>query len=116
MMILVQDPVLSCNRQNMILVMGNLKAKVGRNNTYREEVLGTFSVGNMNENGKRSVDFCSVNVISLTLFPHKEIHKLIWGSLDGRRVNQIDHVMVNGRIRISIFDTRVMKGADRCIK
>ena len=51
-------------------------------------------------------------VFTATIFPHKEIHKLIWTSPDGRGVNQIDHVLVNGRISTSILDTRVMRGAD----
>ena len=37
---------------------------------------------------------------------------MTWRSPDGRTLNQIDHVLVNGRIRTSILDTRVMRGAD----
>ncbi|KAL9975236.1 hypothetical protein ACROYT_G012370 [Oculina patagonica] len=71
----------------------------------------------MNDNGERLCDFGSANrlVITGTIFPHKEIHKLTWRSPDGRTVNQIDHVLVNvvnGRMRTSILDTRVMRGAD----
>ena len=42
----------------------------------------------------------------------KEIHKLTWKSPGGKTVNQLDHVFVNGRMRTSILDTRVMGGAD----
>ena len=110
----LQDSISSCSRHDMIIVMGDLNAKVGSSNAHREEVMGKFGVGIMNDNGERLCDFCSVNglVITGTIFPHKEIHKLTWRSPDGKTVNQIDHVMVNGLMRASIMDTRVMRGAD----
>ena len=79
----VQDTVSSCNRNDMIVVMQDLNAKVGNN---REEVMGKFGVGVMNEIGERLCDFCSANgfVITETIFPHKDIHKLTWRSPDGR--------------------------------
>ena len=33
-------------------------------------------------------------------------------SPDGKTVNQIGHVLVNGRVRTSILDTRVIRGED----
>ena len=106
----------SCNRNDMFVVMGGLNAKVGNNNTNREEVMGKFGVGVMNDNGERLCDFCSTNgfIITGTIFPHKDIHKLTWRSPDGRTVHQIDHVLVNGNMRTSIHisDTRVMRRAD----
>ena len=95
----LQDSVSSCNRNDMI-VIGDLNAKVGNNNTNREEVMGKFGVGVMNDNGERLYDFCSANgfIITGTIFPHKDIHKLFWRSPDGKTVNQIDHVLVSGNI------------------
>ena len=40
----------------------------------------------------------------------KEIHKLTWKSPGGKTVNQLDQL--NGHMRPSILDTRVMRGAD----
>ena len=74
----------------MIVLIGDLDAKVGSNNANREEVMGKCGVGVMNDNGERQY------VITGTLFLHR-IHKLTWRSPDGKTVNQIDHVMVNGR-------------------
>ena len=110
----VQDTVSSCNRNDMIVVVGDLNAKVGNNNTNREEVMEKFGVGIMNDNGERLCDFCSANgfIITGTIFPHEDIYKLTWRSPDGRTVNQIDHVLVNGNMRTSFLDTRVMRGAD----
>ena len=109
----LQDTVSSCNRNDMIVVMGDLNAKVRNNNTKREEVMGKFGVSVTNDNGEMLCDFSSVNgsIKTRTIFLHKDIHKLTWRSPDGRTVNQIEHVLVNGNIRTSISDTRVMTGA-----
>ena len=71
----LQDIVSSCNRNDIIVVMGDLKAKVGNNNTNRE-VMGRFGIGVMNDNGERLCDICSTNefIITGTIFPHKDIH------------------------------------------
>jgi len=53
----LQDTVSSCCRHDMIVVMGDLNVKVGNNNTNREEVMGKFGIGVMNDNGDRLCDF-----------------------------------------------------------
>ena len=110
----LQDTVSSCNRNDMIVVVGDWNAKVGNNNTNRKELIGKFGIGIMNDNGERLCDFCNANgfIITGTIFPHKDIHKRTCGSPDGRTVNQIDHVLVNENMRTSVLDTRVMRGAD----
>ena len=55
----LQDTVSSCNRNDMIVVMRDLNAKVGNN---REEVMGKFGVGIMKENGERLCDFSVVQM------------------------------------------------------
>ena len=37
---------------------------------------------------------------------------MTWKSPGGKTINQLDHVFVNGRMRPSILDARVMRGAD----
>ena len=46
-----------------------------------------------------------------TILPQKDILKLTYRSPDGRRVNQIAYILVNGKMR-TILDNRVMRGAD----
>ena len=41
----------------MIVLMGDLNAKTGSNNANREEVMGKFVAGVMNENGRGYVTF-----------------------------------------------------------
>ena len=100
----LQDTISNCNRNDVIVVMGDLNAKVDNNNTSGNEVMRKFGIGIMNDSGERLCDFCSANgfIITGTNFPHKHIHKLTWGSSDGRTVNQTHHVLVNGNMRTSI--------------
>ena len=62
---------------------------------------------------ERSCDFCSTSmiIITRTIFPQTDIFRLTCRSPDGRRVNQIDYILVNGKMR-TILVTRVMRGAD----
>ena len=98
----------SCNRNDMIAVMGDLNAKVGNNNTDREDVMGKF--GAMNGNGERLFDFFSTNwlIKTGTIVP-QDIHKLTWRSPNRRTINQTDHIVVNGNIYYFItHNTRIL--------
>ena len=110
----LQGTISSRNRHYTMVLMGDLNVKIRSNKASREEVVGKFGVGVMNDNGEWLYDFCSANGLVITgkVFPHKEIYKLAWRSPDGKTVNQIDHVMVNRRMRTSVLDPRVMTGAD----
>ncbi|KAL0165193.1 hypothetical protein M9458_040946 [Cirrhinus mrigala] len=60
--------------------MGDLNAKIGNDNTGYEDIMGVHGLGQMNENGERFADLCSLNqlVIGGSIFPHKRIHKATW--------------------------------------
>ena len=47
-----------------------------------------------------------------TIFPYRNIHKLTWKSPDCFTVNQIDHILINGKWRRSLQDVQVCRGAD----
>ena len=67
----LQDTISNCNRNDVILGMGDLNAKVGNNNTNRTELMRKFGIGIMNDSGERLCDFCSANgfIITGTNFP-----------------------------------------------
>ncbi|KAL6491468.1 hypothetical protein MHYP_G00018130 [Metynnis hypsauchen] len=90
-------------RRDMKIVMGDLNAKVGDNNTGRELIMGRHGVGTCNENGELFTDFCSFNdlVIGGTIYPYRRIHKTTWTSLDGKTDNQIDHFTIDRKWRRS---------------
>ena len=111
----LEGTVQKCNRNDILLITGDLNAKVGKGTPLEErEVLGQHGTGDRNENGERLCEFCEMNglVITGTIFPHKEIHKATWTSPNGRTKNQIDHTMIAKEYRSSIMDTVVRRGAD----
>ena len=69
-------------KHDMKIIMGDLNAKVGDDNSTYERTMGCEGCGKMNENGERLLDFCEENafIVGGTLFKHKDIHKLTWYS------------------------------------
>ena len=112
--ILRQSLHLMSGRRSGFLIMGDINAKVGTDNSNCEDVMGKHGCGNINDNGEWLVEFCLNNncVIGGTIFPHKNIHKLTWKSPDCRTINQIDHVIINNKWRRSLLDVKVCRGAD----
>ena len=100
--------------RDMKILMGDLNAKVGTDNTNRDLIMGKHGTGEQNENGELLAEFCTFNdlVIGGTLFPHKSVHKTTWTSPDGKTENQIDHITIGRKWRRSLHDVRVKRGAD----
>ena len=100
-------------RRNMVIVMGDLNAKVGDDNEGYEAIMGREGLGDMNDNGERFADFCDLQdlVIGGSVFPHKKIHKVTWRHPNGIHENQIDHFAYSRKFRRCFTDVRVMKGA-----
>lgn len=102
------------NPSEINIVMGDLNAKIGNENTGRESCMGKHGLGVMNDNGCRFADFCTENrlLIGGTIFPHKDCHKSTWVSPNGQHKNQIDHICINKKWRRSLEDVRNKRGAD----
>ena len=94
--------------------MGAINAKVGVDNTGREDHMAGNGIGTINENGELFADFCGLNnmIIGGTIFAHKDIHKYTWISPDRKTKNQIDHITINKKWRTSLLDVRAYRGAD----
>ena len=97
--------IVEVSKHDLLLIMGDLNAKVGSNNSHFECCLSKEGYGIRNDNGTRLVETCAHHnlVIRGTLFKHPNIHKLTWVSPDGRDINQIDHIMINGTWRHSLL-------------
>jgi hypothetical protein len=94
--------------------MGDLNAKVGKDNTDYKRVMGKHGVGTRNDIGERLVEFCAMNdlIIGGSLLAHCNLHKLTWNSPNGRDRNQIDHQMINSVLRHSLLYVKVKRSAD----
>ena len=110
----LQSAINKVPKRDMKIMLRDLNAKVGIDNTNSDHIMGTHGTGEQNENGELFTEFCSFNdlIIGGTLFPHKNIHKTTWISPDGKTENQINHITIGRKWRRSLHDVRVKRGAD----
>lgn len=100
--------------KDIMILLGDMNAKIGGNNNGYELVMGRKGLGTMNENGERFAAACADNnlVIGGSMFQHKNIHKATWVSADPITENQIDHICISQKFRHSLLDVRARRGAD----
>ncbi|VDP83084.1 unnamed protein product [Schistosoma curassoni] len=110
----LQPIIEKCSRNDLTILMGDLNAKVGIDNTGYEDTMGRHGLGQRNENGERFANLCAFNklVIGGTIFPHKRIHKATWISPDNTTENQIDHICINKKFRRTLEDVGTRRSAD----
>ena len=108
----VQKAMKQCKRHDVVFVMGDLNAKVGRGR--EEDIVGDFGLGERNERGNRWVEWCIENeqVILNTWYRHHARQLWTWKSPGDRYRNQIDYITVNKRFRNSVCDVKTYPGAD----
>jgi hypothetical protein len=73
--------------------MGDLNAKIGRDNKGTEQIMGKHEPGERNDNRERFTELCkNYNLVTGgSLFPHREHHKVTRVSPDKDIENQFDH-------------------------
>lgn len=104
----------ACPKHDIKIVLGDLNAKIGKEDQFRE-IIGKQSLHKeSNDNGLRVIDFATSKDLRVgsVRFPHKTIHKGTWISPDGRTTNQIDHILINSRHLRALIDVRSMRGAN----
>jgi endonuclease/exonuclease/phosphatase family metal-dependent hydrolase len=101
-------------KRDIFTLMGDMNAKVGKDNKGIEQITGKHTLGESNDNRDCFIELCgNYNlVIGGSVFPHRECHKVTWVSCDKDTENQIDHLSISRQWRSSLYDVRKRKGAD----
>jgi hypothetical protein len=98
----------------MKILLGDFKAKVGRENIFQPTIRNESLHQDNNDNGVGIVYFnVSKNlVVKSTMFPQRNIHRYTWTTPDGKIHNQIDHVLIDRIRHSSALDVQSFRGPD----
>jgi hypothetical protein len=89
----------------MNILLGDFNAKICREDIFKLTIGNESSHKNSNDNGVRLINFATSKnlVVKSTMFPHCNIHKYTWTSLDRKTRNQTGHVLIDRRQHSSIL-------------
>ncbi|XP_062914140.1 craniofacial development protein 2-like [Mobula hypostoma] len=101
-----------CKSQDIVIVMGDLNAKVGQ--CADGNTTGKFGLGERNERGEKWVEWCKMNnqVIMNTYFKNHPRRLWTWKSPGDNTRNQSDFITINQRFRNSVTQCKTYPGAD----
>jgi hypothetical protein len=102
------------HKYHMKIPLGNVNAKVGREDVFKPTI-GNESLHEIsNDNGVRLVNVATSKHLRVknTMFPHRNIHKYTWTSPDGKPHNQISHILADRRRQSNILDVRTYRAVD----
>lgn len=102
------------NCQDNIFVLGDFNSRVGRTDNKTANVLGKYGEEKINNNGKRMLQYCTLNdlIISNTFYKHRDIHKYTRTSEKRKENSIIDYILVQSNNRRFITDVRVFRSAE----
>ena len=99
-----------------IILLGDFNARVGRDHSVWENVIGKEGVGNANSNGIQLLTKCAEHqlVITNTLFRQKNRNKTSWRHPRSRHWHMIDYVIVRCCDRKDVLIIKTMTSSDEC--
>lgn len=101
-------------KREILIVMGDLNAKIGAVAYQLSHSAGKFGLGQRNERGERLIQFAAENnlVIVNSFFQNHPRRLYTWISPDGKYRNQIDYIMIGSRWKTFIRNAHTLPGAD----
>ena len=101
-----------CKSQEVVIIMGDLNAKVGEGK--HSDVVGMHGLGEKNERGQKWIDWCAANnqIITNTWFKQHPRRKWTWKSPGGQFRSQIDYIAIGKRFRNAVQYSKTYPGAE----
>ena len=101
-----------CKTNEILVVMGDLNAKVGKSRDGN--TVGPFGLGVRNKRGDLWVDWCRNNklIIANTWFQNHPRRLWTWQSPDDTTRNEIDFIAISERYKNGVLNCRAFPGAD----
>jgi hypothetical protein len=95
-------------------LLGYFNSKVGREDIFKPSIGNEGLHEISNDNGVKILNFATSTYLTVksSMFPHRNTHKFIWTSPDGKTHNQIYHILIDRRRHSSVPDVRSFRGAD----
>src|SRR6218665_1527154 len=111
----LQEAMGNTPSQDLIIVMGDFNAKVGKDWETWRGAMGRFGYGEENQRGGRLLSFClgnSLKIMNTQFYQRKANRKWTWESPDGKTRNMIDFVLVNNGWKSSVTMCRTFTKLD----
>lgn len=97
-----------------IYIAGDFNSRVGKKDNIYNKVIGKFGEEKRNDNGKRMLDFCTIQnmIITNTFFNHKDIHKYTRVEENRNEKSIIDYILVQKLKRNTVINTKTRRGPE----
>ena len=110
----LKDAIKAVPKADKLIILGDFNARVGRDHTSWEGVLGNQGIGKCNSNGLLLLETCTEHglLITNTVFRLPNRNKTSWMHPRSKHWHLLDYVIVRQRDRMDVRVTKTMCGAE----